>query len=574
MGTKPMNVGGGNGTSQVANGFNGFLNQQLGGGQFGNAVGGQMNGGRDLSGAGNFLQNYFNNANGGRNGGQQMPPQMQSPYQLGQGQGQGQSQSGRNWGGFGPPQPTQNGQIQGHGGMTNGGIEKFNEGMVQNMGGPQNMSGGMPQGDQFMQHDEGGNMMMNSQGPENGQAPPMFPSQPNPNGQNQEYQNPYQSPQYQNSNVQQLDTNMYAGQNGMANLGGFNMANPSNYDTQQGMGGGNYGGQSDYNSMLSGMLNRTQGNGGFSGASVGQVSMAPAAQIDANSPEIQASTQLARQQLDESNANLRARFGAAGAGAMGTGAQYAEAQQNAQAAPQLALATGQLIRGQQQQDLANRQGMANTALGNQGNQAQIAMGNTNAGVQAQGNVNNGNANTIQAALGARGQDVNQGMGNRGMDINQMGMGLQQSMGNQSQANNFNMGMAGHNIQNQGQGNNFQLGAGQQNSNNAQNNNLNSMNSAGAYNGFNLSNAGNMGQYGMMTNQLNSQNFNNMLNQGMGMNQMGNGNINQMLSQLFGGMQQGNQLGTPQAQTVMQQNPWMQGLGMLANGAGQYFGGGR
>ena len=47
MGAKPTTIGGGNGTQGVASGFNGYLNQQLGGGQFGNAVGQQMNGGQD-----------------------------------------------------------------------------------------------------------------------------------------------------------------------------------------------------------------------------------------------------------------------------------------------------------------------------------------------------------------------------------------------------------------------------------------------------------------------------------------------------------------------------------------------
>ncbi len=402
----------------------------------------------------------------------------------------------------------------------------------------------------------------------------------------QPYQNPYTSQQFQGADLTKLPTDLFAGQNGMANLGQVGQVGPTNFDVMKG-----YGGQqatSQYDGGLAQILSQL-GMGGSGQVGSAQTSLDPARQIDTNDPYVAAQQQGLQRQKEIDAANLRARFGAQGAGALGTGAQFAEGNLRAAYAPQEASILQDAIRFGTQQDLAERQAKAGVGLQSNAQALQAAMASASNGLHGQNMA-------LSGLLQGRGQDLNQLLANRGMDINQLGLGLNQAQGNQQAGIQQRGQDLSSLLQNQQQGNQFGFNAAAQNSQNQQNNNLNGLNLSQLMNNFNLNNAGQQAQYGQATNALNSNNFNQGQNnwlQALGLgnqqNALGNANQQGLLQQLFGAFGQANGLGTPQAQTSVQPSAgsqWAQGLlglggaalggplgGMIGGQLGNMFGGG-
>jgi hypothetical protein len=409
----------------------------------------------------------------------------------------------------------------------------------------------------------------------------------NPNANNlnlPQFQNQFVTPQFRDANLSQLPTNFGAGQTGMANLSGFGNTATANTPFNAV--------ESQFTPQLQGLMNSGAqnmnnfniGNGGFSAASNGaQVQMDPGMDFR------QAYDALGQDPLMERNrmkavADMRARFGAEGAGSLGTGAQVAEGNLNAELAAQDA----SMRRGQSMQlmgqDLANRSAIAGVGLQNRGQDMQTSIANMQGGLQGAQNMTSGfNAqnNALGQMLGAAGQA-------RGQDFNaQQNMQQlmsQQGMFNAGQQNTMQQNMLGAALQNQGMGNQFGLGAAGLNNSAMQNNNLNNMNMTQFQNTFNQNNANSMAQFGQANNALNSQNMTNqaqinnqmlqsMIGQGLNMNQLGNSNMMGALAQLFGAFGQANQLGNPQAQTIQQPSPWAQGANMLGSLAGSWLAGG-
>ncbi len=504
MGARPTNVGGGSATP-VANGFNDFLLQQLGG-----------------QGQSASTQGALNGLNLPSN----MPQQMQNQIR------QQISNSGQ------PQQQTNNAFGNAFSGQMNGGNDS---------------SGANAFLSQFFQN--GGQGMT---------AP--------------QQSNPYQNQQYNAPNISQLNQNQFSG-NGMADMSGYGNIGPTNTNVMQGFGNNGYqGGQFD--SLLSNLFSGSQQNANAGNVGANSVSLGAPANIDMNNPAMQALTAQSDRQRMLGVADMRARFGAEGAGALGTGAQYAEGTLNAEYGPKLALAQHQIMQQMQQQDLAERNSAAQVGLGSAGLGLQGQMANQGAGLQAQGMNMNNMQGLLGSALGARGQDINAHNAGRGMDLSQLSMALGQDQGNQNFAGQQQGMMMQGNLANQGMGNSWNLNTNAANSQNQQLNNQNSLASTGAQNSFNLNNAGQNAQFQQGANQLNSQNFNQGINNMQGMlglgqqqNAQSNQAIQQMLAQLFGGMQQSNSLGTPQAQTVMQPSALGQLGGAVMGLGGQFLQGG-
>lgn len=394
-------------------------------------------------------------------------------------------------------------------------------------------------------------------------------------GQNQgiptNFANTFNGPAYQGVDLAQLPTNFGAGQTGQANLGGFGNAATANFNTQQPIG-------SQFTNQLQGMIGAgtnqlTNNNGGFNAAQIGSgVQLQPGMSIEdamaraGNLPF----NEIMRQRAI---ADQRARFGAEGAGAMGTGAQFAESTLNADLVArnqQEQFARGLNLMGQ---DLNERSTGANVGLQSRGQDMQTAIANMQGGLQGSQNQTSLLNQLLGAAGQARGQDLQTALG-------QLGLGSQQSMFNAGQQNDMQNQMLNATLQNQQLGNQFGLGAAGLNNQAMQSNNANALNQNQFMNTFGQNNAQLNAQYGLGANQLNSQNqaqnnqmFQNMIAQGLNLNELGNQNQINMLAQLFGGFGQSNQLGTAQRQTVMQPSA----LGQVANAglglAGAYLGGG-
>lgn len=399
------------------------------------------------------------------------------------------------------------------------------------------------------------------------------------------FTNQYNAPQFQGANLSQLPTNFGQGQSGMADLSGFGNAAQSNFNTQQNLGDPR---SSGFDSMLMNMIGaggQQQGQSGFQAAGIGAApQLAPGMDYNA------AYNTLGQDPLMERNrmkaiADMRARFGADGSGALGTGAQFAEGNMNAELNAQDASMRRNQAMQLMGQDLTERSTGANVSLQGRGQDAQVALGNMQGGIQGAQNMNSFNVsnlgNMLSAATAGRGQDFSTGLGMRGQDLSQLGMGAEQSMFNAGQSNAMQGNMLQAALANQGMGNNFGLGAAGLNNAAMQNNNANSMGMAGMQNNFNLGNAGNTAQFGNAAQQGNANFLQNMISQGMGMNQLGNQNTMNMLGQLFGGFQQSNAIGSPQAQIIQQPSAFGQlmnaglqlGGAWLGGGGGNPFGGG-
>jgi hypothetical protein len=383
--------------------------------------------------------------------------------------------------------------------------------------------------------------------------------------------NTFNAPQYQGQNVSQLGTNFGQGQTGMADLSGFGNAAQAGFNTQGPI-------NSQFTNQLNGLMGQgsnmmTQGNGGFSAAGTpSDVALAQGMSYG------DAYNTLGQDPLMERNrmkavADMRARFGAEGAGALGTGAQFAEGNLNAELAAQdasMRRAQSMQLMGQ---DLNERSTGANVGLQNRGQNVQTNIANMQGGLQGAQNQTNVLNQLLGASGQARGQDMN-------AILQQLGLGSQQSMFNAGQQNDMQNQMMQGQLQNQSLGNAFGVNSAQINNAAQQTNNANAINQGQFQNTFNQNNAQLGAQYGLGANQLNSQNqgmnnqmFQSMIGQGLNLNELGNRNVMQMLGQLFGGFGQSNQLGTPQAQIIQQPSA----LGQIANAgmglAGAWLGGG-
>lgn len=379
------------------------------------------------------------------------------------------------------------------------------------------------------------------------------------------------------ANLDKFGNAVQAGGTGMSDLSSFGTATQSNFNTQAPI-------NSQFNSMLMNMI----GQGGQSGFSAAQndPSVALASGMDYG----QAYNTLGQDPLMERNrqravAEQRARFGAEGAGALGTGAQYAESNLNAELAAQDASMRRQQAMALMGQNLQERMGAANVGLQNRGQNTQTAIANMQGGLQGAQNMNAFAANAMQAAGQARGQDLNTA-------LQQLGLGAQQGQFNAGQQNAMQQAMMNAQLQNQQLGNQQgQFNAGQQNAMqqamlNAQLQNQQLGNQFGQFNvgqqnQMNQFNAGqgNAMQQAMLQAQLQNQQMGNqfglgMLGQGMNMNQLAAQQQQNAMNQMFGAFQQTNQLGTPQAQMVTQPSTWGQiGNAALGLGAAYLTGGG-
>lgn len=436
---------------------------------------------------------------------------------------------------------------------------------------PQMSAGGQPQQTGFQQ--AFGNQLSGQVNDISGanSALQNFFGNPSQNNIPTNFGNTFASPQYQSAQTSQLPTNFGAGQTGMANLGQFGNAAQSNFNSQGPI-------NSQFTSQLQGLIGQGQqqaqngvqmgGNGGFAAASAG-----PGVALQGGMDYRQAFDTLGQDPLLARNqqravADMRARFGAEGAGSLGTGAQFAEGNLNAELMAQDASARRGQAMQLMGQDLNERSTGANVGLQSRGQDVQTGIANMQGGLQgAQNQIAGYNAQTnslgqlMNAAGQGRGQDMQTMLG-------QLGLGNQQSMFNAGQSNDMQGQMINATLQNQGMGNQFGLGAAGLNNNAMQTNNANNINQSQFQNNFNQGNANSSAQYGLGANQLNSQNqnFNNQMLQamtgmGLNLNQMGNQNVQQMIQNLFGGFGQSNALGTAQRETTVTPNPWMQGAQM-------------
>jgi hypothetical protein len=379
--------------------------------------------------------------------------------------------------------------------------------------------------------------------------------------------NQYASQNYDPATVSQLATNLLQG-SGMADLSGIGKTAQSNFDVGQG--------SSQYTNVLNQLLGQGQqlaGQGGFGSAAAGQANIGPgialgaATQFDMNNPYFAALKQQQERALQQATASNNARFGAQGAGAIGSGAQLANSNLQSAASADQTVALQQALQGLQQQDLAERGTAANVGLtsrgqdaqvgiANAGNSTQASIANLNAGIQSQGNNNQLLAQMLSSTGQARGQDFQDSQ-------IRMQSGLEQALKNAGFTNDRNAQDLVAMIQNQGLGNVFQTNSAAQNSLNQQNNNLNSINTTQHQNDFNVLNAQNNAQYGQQAinsnnqaYQSNQQDWNTLLGLGQNTNNTANNNIQNIINQLFGSYNNANGIGNAQA-TNNQSTPWWQ-----------------
>jgi hypothetical protein len=275
-------------------------------------------------------------------------------------------------------------------------------------------------------------------------------------------------------------------------------------------------------------------------------------------PSYQAIQDIAGRTNAQDIANLRERFGT---GAMSSGASLAEGQYRAEANPRLIQSLGTLGRDIRGQDLAQQQTNNQLRLGLQGNQVQDALGRY--GIQTNRDI---------AGLNQAGQNMSSLLGFAGNIQGQnLGAASQLTGQNANLQTQTNLGNAGN-----------QLAANQSNAsnnlqaqqNNAQNqmgmNNLNLQQGMGQ-NTFNQNNFQQNSSNALQNQQMANQ-FQQFLGQsGINLQQLAQSGQQGMIGQLMQAFMGAQQIGTPQAQAVQQQNPWMQLAGQGLGLAGSYFG---
>jgi len=379
-----------------------------------------------------------------------------------------------------------------------------------------------------------------------------------------QYGNQYTAPTMQTFDPSMLPTNFGQGQTGMADLSQFGPnAAQSTFNTQAPLRNVGSGYDPSTTALFGkGMSMLNNGNGGFSAASAGpDVNMTP--QMDYNTAyNTVGQDPLLDRNKQKAIADMRARFGAEGAGALGTGAQYAESNLNAELAAQDASMRRNQAMQLMNQDLQGNRSLADVGLQNKNINSNVSTANMQGGLQGNNNMTSMFNSMANNLVGARGQDLSTGLGMRGQDLSQLGMGAEQAMGNAGMQNSWASNLMNSMINNQGMGNSFGINAANLNNSAVNSNNSALFNNANMANNFNLSNASNNANFGQAANGLNANMFNNMIGNGLNLNQLGNGNMMAMLQNMMQGFGQNNSLNTAQAQTIQQSNPW----GQIANTA--------
>ena len=275
---------------------------------------------------------------------------------------------------------------------------------------------------------------------------------------------------------------------------------------------------------------------------------------------------------------------AAGAGAIGSGAQIANSNLQSAASADQTVALQQALQGLQQQDLAERGTRANVGLQSRGQDAQVGIANAGNALQAalanQSAGLQGNAQQqalFNSLLGAAGAGRAQDFQNQQFTA---GQGLEQSLANAGFQNTRNGQDLQALLQNQGLGNQFTLGAAGLNNDAMQTNNTNALAQAQAQNNFNLTNQNQLAGFQNQTNGLNSQNYQNnqqnwlnLLGLGQNTNQLANQNQAAALAQLFASFGQSTGLGIEGRNTQVNQqgSPWGSILGSILPVVGQVAG---
>ena len=239
-----------------------------------------------------------------------------------------------------------------------------------------------------------------------------------------------------------------------------------------------------------------------------------------DTPETKAIQDIIGRNQDKNVQDLRARFGAGGGTAYGTGASFAEGNLRAESAPLIAQALSQVNRQERELDMNNRNMVGNLLLGQRGQDS--------ANLQAGG----------QIGLGQRGQDMSSASQGQGNQLGLIGLMLQQQLaGNQYGMNSPDM-QNQFNLANSGQ----QMNADQFNTN------------------ASLQNQQMMNQFGLGKGQI-----------GLGMQGNQANQQQNMMNQLFGSFNNSNNLGTSQRQTVSSPSMGSQifngamGIGQMAGG---------
>jgi hypothetical protein len=401
----------------------------------------------------------------------------------------------------------------------------------------------------------------------------------------QDFGNQYVNQTFNPASLTQLSTNLLQG-SGMADLSGVGNTVQTKVNTGNGMGNT---ATSDFTNPLQQLLSmgsNMAGNTNFGSATAGQANIGPGIALDAatkfdmNDPYFAALKQKQDHNTLMALANNNARFGAQGAGAIGSGAQLANATLQSENSANDVIALQQALQDLQQQDLAERGTKANVGLTSRGQDAQVGIANAGnstqasiANLQALVNGQGQNSSLMSSLLGAagsaRGQDFTNQQTTNQQDIMRTQQTLDQAMKNAGFTNDRNAQDLVALIQNQGLGNTFQTNSAAQNSQNQQNNNLNSLTDTQFRNNFNQSNALNTMNGANFSNNLNSQNYQanqtnygNMLSLGQNTNNTANNNIQNMLSLLFGSFNNSANRGLP-ATTNYQQGSNAGGIAAAA-----------
>jgi len=420
----------------------------------------------------------------------------------------------------------------------------------------------------------------------------------------------HQMPQFQNTNLQQLNTQAPAWQ--QAQFQNINTAMPN------GVGGasGLVNAQDAVRQYLSqgGQMSGIDLSGlqtGNPAASIGRTNTTgnidftyqqdPRLATNVDSSYAQAVRGVLERNQQKDVAELRSRFGAGGGMSLGTGASYAEGNLRAENTNRIGQALGEINMQEQNIDLANRglwqQGRQNAqAMMSQDQLARLgiqsgergqdvsaaigAMANANQAILGRGNMQlNANNQAGQLALGAANAQNNAMLENQGLINNSM-LSQQANANNainawNAQQGNYNTAMNQYGLNAAEFGNNAMYNMNAQNL--AQNQNMNA---------FNLSNAQSNAQFGQNAQMANASNMlqDQQLKNNFGLGQAGIGaQLQQLaqsgqlgiLSQLFGAYGQANGLGTAQAETLVQPNGWQQaaqiGLPIAGAAVGSFFG---
>lgn len=302
-------------------------------------------------------------------------------------------------------------------------------------------------------------------------------------------------------------------------LGTYNTQAPTNDIFSQLFGAGNQfsipnvdASQFGANGQFAQGLSQGVGQVANVGSVIGSGGIGQLLNPDTNSPLFAALKSQQAQQDKAALATNNARFGSGGGQALGTGAQYANAQYEAQANPANLLALNTIGTQQQQLDLTNRQASADALLTQRGQDV------TSRGQDVTANIASANLHQqgMQAALQAY---LSALQGNQQTALGRLGIG--ENTARDQATNALNQFNAGNNA----------IGLG----------NRDQIDLTGQHNTFNRDIFGQQ-----------SQNQTNLGQLGLGITGQQQSGIQNLLNQLFNSYNNANKIGSPQAQTV--QNP--------------------